>query len=105
MSGANGTSLTNDLTKTSVSALVKKLDRTLSGLLDELSPGWTFEALRHRVRRTGRIGNNEPEIITLDGVPIVRIHPMECTTVEEDGRWVMRITQKFERLAGSKADA
>lgn len=77
-------------------ALARQFDMACTVLMNECCAGpWGLADARDRlvIHRQGGT-----DTIYLDAKPILRFHPLEITTVLDDGKYVVRATRKVERL-------
>ena len=83
-------------------AMVAKKEGELRDVLNAAFPtGWTMDDVRGRcrlIRYTGSL----IEMLFIDGIPALEIHPLEFTQEQTDTGWTMRVTQKYRRLNRSE---
>lgn len=75
-------------------AMGDQLEQELRLALDHYWPtGWTQELFNRYAQRV-QVPGDEAETFYVDGVPLLRIHPMKSEVVGKK----LRVTQKVERL-------
>lgn len=75
-------------------AMGDQLEQELRLALDHYWPtGWTQELFSRYAQRV-QVPGDEAETFYVDGVPLLRIHPMKSEVVGKK----LRVTQKVERL-------
>lgn len=75
-------------------AMGDQLEQELRLALDHYWPkGWTQELFARYAQRV-QVPGDEAETFYVDGVPLLRIHPMKSEVIGKK----LRVTQKVERL-------
>jgi hypothetical protein len=81
-----------------VGALAQQLEAALTAILDEHAPGWTLIDLRNRCCWI-RTPNSPAEILTLDGRPVLELHPIEAHEhMTLEGKVVINFRQRIRRI-------
>lgn len=78
-------------------AIVGKKEQMLIQILDECAPGWLPSDIFRRCCWV-RPHDSQIETLTLDGVPIFELHPLETELLRTDDGYKLVATWKYRNL-------
>lgn len=82
----------------SMAEIVRQKEASIRAALDDLIPGWSLLEIPRRCTFI-RHHDSPNELLCLDGKPIMEFFPLESSMDEEGDKYVIRVTQKYRRLA------
>lgn len=78
--------------------MAAKLDIEIRRALDAFwAEPWSLEDVKRRCQIVGRF-EDLLQILYVDGIPVLEIHPLQTETVKTETGWVLRASQNFRCL-------